>query len=135
LDESFPKPILREALRKLTQPLEIEIAPLEEIDPSLFGRHDHDLIRELHARDAEGLITCDDAMVHRPEVLSAIEETRFSVVTCRRGSSDPFLATGLLFVHLREIAGAHRRDRDQIWRLGAAPVRPRSAAKQREELL
>lgn len=134
MDESFPKPILREALRKLTHPLEIEIVPLEEIDPSLLGSHDHDLIRELNRRGAEGLITCDDAMVHRPEVLSAIEDTQFSVVTCRRGSSDPFLATGLLFVHLREIAAAHRGDRDQIWRLGAASAKPRSAAKQRQEL-
>lgn len=132
LDESFPEPILREAIRKL--PLALEVRPIRDLDPGLLGLPDHRLIRALHAQGMEGLITCDDAMVHRPEVLRTIEETGFSVVTCRRAGNDPVLASGLLFVHLGEIAQAHRPGRDQIWRLGAARVKAHSVAEQRREL-
>jgi hypothetical protein len=130
LDEGFPQPILTEAIRRW-QRLRIDIRPL---DPSLHGFLDHRLIRELRGRDVEGLITTDDAMVHRQEVLDAIEETSFSVVTCKRAGADAVLATGLLFVHVAVIAADHRSDRPQIWRLGAARVRPVSAAQQRRTL-
>jgi DNA-binding LacI/PurR family transcriptional regulator len=130
LDEGFPQPILTEALRRWRR-LEVDIRPL---DTTLHSYLDHELIRELHRQGVEGLITTDDAMIHRQEVLDAIEETGFSVVTCRRAGSDPVLATGLLFVHIAEIAAAHRGGRPQIWRLGAARVRPLSAAQQRRQL-
>lgn len=60
------------------------------------------------------MITCDDNMVFRPEVLEAIEESGFSVVTCRRVGDDPVRASGLLLVHLPDIAKRYREDRPEI---------------------
>lgn len=136
LDESFPQPIvgatlLRNAVRKRVL---MEIKLLGEIDASLFGEHDHNLIRALDGRGTEGLFTCDDAMVFRPEVLQAIADTGFSVVTCRRAGNDPIMASGLVLVHLHEIAAQHRRGQDQVWRLGAAPTKPVSVADHRRQI-
>ena len=59
---------------------------LVDLDPSLLGAYqDHELIANLAKRGVEGLITCDDNMVFRSEVLDAMEQANFSVVTCRRG--------------------------------------------------
>lgn len=123
LDENFPQPILRKAIDKYV--LAIEVVPLSELDPGLLGAYqDDELISELARRRVDGLITCDDNMVFRPEVLSVVQRTRFSVVTCRRVGDDPIRASGLLLVHLPDIASRHRSDRPQIWRLGTAQARP-----------
>lgn len=134
LDESFPQPIvgatvLRSQVRKRV-PLDIRL--LEDVDQTLYETHDHHLIRALDAQGVEGLFTCDDAMVFRPEVLRAIGDTGFTVVTAQRAGDDPILASGLVLVHLGEIAAQHRRGNDQIWRLGAAPSRPMSVEEHRE---
>lgn len=133
LDENFPQPILGlEILRKaVRRRISMDIVLLEDVDPDLFGYHDHDLVRALADRGVEGLFTCDDAMVFRPEVLQAILDTGFSVVTCRRAGDDPILASGLILAHLGEIGSEHRRGSDQIWRLGAAAVKPMRVAEQR----
>ena len=49
---------------------------------------DHELIEDLAHRGLHGLVTCDDAMIFRPEVLAAVARFRFSVVTCRRVGHD-----------------------------------------------
>lgn len=105
--------------------MDIEIVPLSELDPSLLGAYqDHELVAELAKSGIQGLVTCDDNMMFRPEVLDAIEESGFSVVTCRRVGDDPVRASGLLLVHLPDIAKRHMTGRPQIWRLGTAESRP-----------
>ena len=105
--------------------LDVEIVLLVDVDPSLLGAYqDHELIFELAGRDIEGLITCDDNMVFRPEVLEAIEQVGFSVVTCRRVGDDPVRASGLLLTHLPDVVKRHQSGRPQIWRLGTAESRP-----------
>jgi hypothetical protein len=114
---------LREAVDKWI--LELEILPLTDIDASLVGAYEDDqLILELERREVDGLITCDDNMVFRPEVLAAVNQTGFSVVTCRRVGDDPVRASGLLLVHLPDVAKRHRRGRPQLWRLGTVESRP-----------
>ncbi len=123
LDENFPQPILREAIDRYV--LTIEVVPLSEVDPGLVGAYqDDELIAELTKRRVHGLITCDDNMVFRPEVLGVVQRTRFSLVTCRRVGDDPVRASGLLLVHLPDVARRHRPDRPQIWRLGTVESRP-----------
>ena len=98
---------------------------LVDLDPSLLGAYqDHELIANLAKRGVEGLITCDDNMVFRSEVLDAIEKVRFSLVTCRRVGDDPVRASGLLLVHLPDVAKRHERRTPQIWRLGTIESRP-----------
>lgn len=133
LDENFPQPILREAIRKFV--LGIEIVLLVDLDPSLLGAYqDHELIANLAKRGVEGLITCDDNMVLRPEVLNAIEQTRFSVVTCRRVGNDPVRASGLLLVHLPDVAKLHDARVPQIWRLGTIESAPLDFAGHKKQV-
>lgn len=133
LDENFPQPILREAINKYV--LGIEIALLVDVDLNLLGAYqDHELIVELAGRGIEGLITCDDSMIFRPEVLDAIERTGFSVVTCRRVGDDPVRASGLLLVHLPDVAKRHQSRRPQIWRLGTVESRPLPFSEHKEQV-
>jgi hypothetical protein len=123
LDENFPQPILREAIDKYV--LDIEIVLLVDLDRSLLGSYqDHELIANLAGRGVDGLITCDDNMVFRSEVLEAIQRLRFSVVTCRRVGDDPVRASGLLLVHLPDVAKRYDPSQPQIWRLGTVESRP-----------
>ena len=117
------QPILREALAKWV--LDARIVSLVEIDPALSrGYTDDALIRELAARGVQGLLTCDDNMVYRTEVLEAIDDTNFSVVTFRRVGHDPVKASGLLLVHLSEVVKRYEHESPQIWQIGSAEVWP-----------
>jgi len=133
LDENFPQPILREAINKYV--LGIEIVLLVDLDPALLGAYqDHELIANLAKRGVEGLITCDDNMVFRSEVLDAMEQARFSVVTCRRVGDDPVRASGLLLVHLPDVAKRHERRQPQIWRLGTSESRPLEFSEHKKQV-
>jgi hypothetical protein len=133
LDENFPQPILREAIDKFV--LGIEIALLVDIDLSLLGAYqDHELIAELARKRIDGLVTCDDSMVFRPEVLEAIERFGFTLVTCRRVGDDPVRASGLLLVHLPDVAKRYQRRRPQIWRLGTVESRPLQFSEHKKQV-
>lgn len=109
---------------------------LHDIDPGLLGAYqDHELVVELARRRIDALVTCDDNMVFRPEVLEAIDRTRFSVVTCRRVGDDPVRASGLLLVHLPDIAKRFERRRPQIWRLGTVESRPLKFSEHRQQVM
>ena len=53
-----------------------------------------------------------------------IEQTTFSIVTCREAGHDPVKATGLLLTHLPTIGAQHDDTRPQVWRLRAAQQNP-----------
>ncbi len=134
LDENFPQPILREAVDKYV--LDVDVVPLLELDPDLLGTYqDDELIEELGRRGIDGLITCDDNMIFRLEVLEAIRRARFSIVTCRRVGDDPVRASGLLLIHLPDVAKRHRLDRPQIWRLGTVESRPLDFTEHRRNVV
>ena len=134
LDENFPQPILREAIDRYV--LGIELVPLADLDPSLLGAYqDHELIRELARRAIQGLITCDDNMIFLPEVLNAIKRTGISVVTCRRVGDDPVRASGLLLVHLPDVAKRHKEGTPQVWRLGTVESKPLKFAEHRRQVV
>ncbi|TMK79761.1 MAG: hypothetical protein E6G47_07795 [Actinobacteria bacterium] len=123
LDENFPQPILREAIAKYV--LGIDLVPLVDVDPKLLGAYqDDELVAELATLGIQGLVTCDDNMIFRSEVLDAIERTRFSVVTGRRVGDDPVRASGLLLIHLPDVAKRYSPKRAQIWRLGTVESQP-----------
>jgi len=134
LDENFPQPILPEAIDRYV--LGIEIVELSDLDRSLVGAfQDHELIEELSTRGVDGLITCDDNMLFRPEVIAAIEKTRFTVITCRRVGDDPVRASGLLLVHLPDVVKRYSPEKVQVWRLGTAESRPINFAEHRRSVL
>lgn len=122
LDENFPEPVLLEIVRIHTP--ELHLRHVRWIDPRLLGLLDHQLILALYQMGVEGLVTNDDRMLSLPEVLASIEQTRLTIVTCRRTGHDPLVATGLLLAHLGRIAGRHRPDRPQVWRLTAPERAP-----------
>jgi hypothetical protein len=102
--------------------LEVEIRSIREFAPELTGTtvEDWQVIVGLRQRGAQGLLTCDDSMLSVAEVVAVIEQTAFSVVTCRESGHDPVKATGLLLTHLPAIGTQHDDARPQVWRLRAA---------------
>lgn len=71
------------------------------------------MVLALKQRDAEALVTCDDNMLLVPRVVAVIEQTRFTVASCRAAGHDPVLATGILLAHYRAsrsatVATSHR---------------------------
>ena len=123
LDENFPQPILTEALERWV--LEVDLRSIRDYEPRLVGAsEDWEVVLALKQRDAEALVTCDDNMLFVPRVVAVIEQTRFTVASCRAAGHDPVLATGILLALLPRIAKRHRRDVAQVWRLSASEQRP-----------
>ena len=121
LDENFPEPVLLEVVARYTP--ELDLRHVRLIDARLTGGLGDDrLILALHQLSVEGLVTNDDRMLSLPEVLAVIQQTGFTVVTCRRTGHDPLVATGLLLANLGRIARRHRSGVPQVWRL-AGPDR------------
>jgi len=118
LDENFPEPLLLEIVSRYTP--ELDLRPIRHIDQRLTGGLGDDrLILALHQLGVEGLITNDDRMLSLPEVLAVVQQTWFSVVTCRQTGHDPLVATGLLLTHLGRIGRRYRAGTPQVWRLSA----------------
>jgi hypothetical protein len=78
---------------------------------------DWQVILGLKQLGAEALLTCDDAMLSVAQVVAVIEQTRFTVVSCREVGHDPVIASGLLLTQLPHIARRHLKERAQVWRL------------------
>ncbi|HEV8563823.1 MAG TPA: hypothetical protein VGR41_02805 [Actinomycetota bacterium] len=103
--------------------LEVDLQPLREFEPRLLGAQDWEVVLGLSQRGAQALLTCDDSMLSVARVVAVIEQTLFTVVTCRRVGHDPVVASGLLLAHLPSIGRRHDPARPQIWRL-SAPEQP-----------
>jgi hypothetical protein len=106
--------------------LGIDVRSLRTFEPRLCGDEveDWQVILGLEQMGADGLITCDDAMLSVAQVVAVIEQTRFSVVSCRAAGHDAVLASGLLLTHLPRVAKQHDATKPQVWRLAAAPQVP-----------
>jgi hypothetical protein len=106
--------------------LEVDLRPLREYEPRLLGDQveDWQVILGLKQRGAEALLTCDDDMLAVAQVVAVIEQTTFTVVSCRETGHDPVVASGLLLTHLPSIARRHVAHRPQVWRLRVTEQRP-----------
>jgi hypothetical protein len=124
LDEGFPQPILREALRIHVPELDVRL--VQAFEPRFVQEDtpDHRLIQGLWQRGAEGLVTVDDSMLDLPEVVMMIEQTRFSVVSVTRLGHDGVAASGLFLAHIGRIARRHNSGIPQVWRLSAPERQP-----------
>jgi hypothetical protein len=121
LDQNFPRPILDSVLARWIP--ELTIVALSDVDPRLTKDHDDwEVILALHQLGYDGFIFLDKDMIHLPDVVAMIEQTKMTVVLVDEG--EPVRATGLLLFHLRSIARRHRRDRPQIWHLAARDKPP-----------
>lgn len=133
LDENFPQPILDEALGKWV--LDVDLRSIRVYEPRpVGGSDDWQVVLGLKQSGAQALITCDDNMLFVPRVVAVIEQTRFTVVTCRAAGHDPVLATGILLAHLPRIIKRHRPDLAQVWRLTAVEQRPIPIKKQKADV-
>jgi hypothetical protein len=117
LDEDVPDTIL--GALGLGIP-EADLVPIRHIDPRLRQMDDWKLLLSLHHLASwEGLITTDSSMLKLPRELSAIHQTRLTLVVVEQAGHDPIRAAGLLLVHLPTICRKTLRSIGQIWRLSA----------------
>jgi hypothetical protein len=135
LDENFPEPILREAIE--TYVLDLELVSIRDFAPELTGEQveDWQVILGLRQRGAQGLVTCDDAMLEVAQVVAVIEQTTFSVVTCRAAGDDAVKASGMLLTHLPAVGNRHNNDKPQVWRLHAPEQLPRKIGELKDSIL
>ena len=101
LDQNFPL-----QATGLPWPQGLAVSPLTAIDPDLT--HDHDdweVLRALHRRgDVEGFITNDAGILLLPREMVMLSQTQLTLVVTVGLGHDPLGATGLLMLHLPQIA-------------------------------
>jgi len=116
---------MREAIE--TYVLELELVSIREFDSDLTGRdvEDWQVILGLRHRGPEGFVTCDDSMLEVAQVVAVIEQTKFSIVTCREAGDDAVKASGMLLTHLPAVGLRHDDDKPLVWRLHATEQRPK----------
>lgn len=88
------------------------------------GLADDKLLQYLWQAGLDGLITSDDAMLERPEVIAMIQDVKLAVVACRSANHRPLYASGLVITHLEWIAKRFQPKGGQIWILGTREQRP-----------
>ena len=90
LDHNFPQPILAALSDALPY---VELVPVRDIDPSFADLDDWELLRELylHAREWDGLITNDDAMLSLPKEMTVLDQTGLTLVVAVRPRSGSFV--------------------------------------------
>ncbi len=116
---------MREAIE--TYILELELVSIREFAPELTGERveDWQVIVGLRQRGAEGLVTCDDSMIEIAQVVAVIEQTKFSVVTCRAAGDDALKASGMLLTQLPAVGRRHDNDKPLVWRLHVPEQQPK----------
>src|SRR5439155_3679211 len=82
------------------------VTPLMAIDPDLTRNHeDWELFRALHRRgDVEGFITNDADILLLAREMVMLSQTQLTLVVTDGLGHDPLGATGLLMLHLPQIA-------------------------------
>lgn len=104
LDQNFPLPLVR-ALEPFIPP-SIALEPLTSIDQALSRVSDSELVRELHRRNFDGLVTTDYHMLDDPETVAVIVDTKLTVLAIEAAGHDPLKATAALF---QELPGLEHR--------------------------
>ena len=101
LDQNFPWYVTQ-----FPWPPPLKISRLAEIDPELTRDHDDwEILLALdRAGGVEGFITNDADMLQLPREMVALRSTRLALVVTDGVGHEPLRATGLLMVHLEEVA-------------------------------
>lgn len=131
LDQDFPLPLL-EANRAFL-PSDIELAPLQRIDPRLPELGDRELVLALARLGWDGLVTGNDRMLTVPSALAAIVATKAVVVATHGLGHDPLRAAGALLLELPGLVDRLQPDRSNVFRLAYGQRRPRDAWTYLEE--
>jgi hypothetical protein len=77
-----------------------------------------------HSRAWDGLITTDSSMLNQATELSALAQTKLTLVAAMGAGHNPVKASGLLFAYLTRICQLTRPDSGQIWQLRAGNILP-----------
>ncbi len=101
LDQNFPI-----QATGLPWPQGLDVCPLTAIDPALTRNHDDwEVLRALHRRgDVDGFITNDEDILHLPREMVMLSRKQLTPVVTDGLGHDPLGATGLLMLHLPQIA-------------------------------
>lgn len=101
LDQNFPI-----QATGLPWPATISLTRLRDIDPALTRDHeDWQIFRALRDRgDIDGFITNDANLLDLPREMVMLYQTQLTLVVTKGMTGDPLGATGLLMLHLPEIA-------------------------------
>ncbi len=119
LDQNFPW-----YATAVVWPSGLKISRLGDIEPTLtYDKEDWEVILGLDRReDVNGFITNDAKMLMLPSEMVALSRTRLAVVIPDDVGDQPIRATGLVMVHIGEIAKS-LDGRPQIFRLRARQVK------------
>jgi len=101
LDQNFPF-----QAAGLPWPPALTVSPLRAIDPDLASDHDDwEIFRALHDRGGiDGFITNDASLLNLAREMVMLSRTQIILVVTAGLGHDPLGATGLLMLHLPQIA-------------------------------
>ncbi len=107
----------------LPWPRDIELSALMAIDPDLTHEHeDWEVLRALHRRgDVDGFITNDAGILLLPREMVMLSQTQLTLIVTDGLGHDPLGATGLLMLHLPQIA-RQNHPTPRIYRLRRPPL-------------
>jgi hypothetical protein len=116
LDHNFPEPVLAAFGDVLPM---VELVPVRTVDPAWAKLDDWELLLALHrhARQWDGLITNDDAMLSLAKEMTILSQTRLSLVVAKGEGHNPIRAVGALLCHLPHICHHTTPEHAQIWTL------------------
>jgi hypothetical protein len=113
LDQNFPLAVRRQGAMEpavsavgLEWPFDITLVPLAEIDRGLVEQvEDWQILEALHRRGGiDGFISNDERILSQTRELVVLSRTLLVLVVTHGVAHNPLRATGLLMVHLSEIA-------------------------------
>jgi hypothetical protein len=125
LDENFPASYIR----GLPFP-GLRVRPLGDVHPDLTQNHqDWQVMQQIRARgQAEGWITLDRRMLNLEKEMVILHQTKLSMVVFEGAGNDPFIALGLLLIHINPVAASFVPHKPQLWVLRTpgtkAPISP-----------
>ena len=130
LDQNYPIAPL-----SIRWPTALQLSRLAEIAPELVRDHeDWEIVHALNQRgDVTGFVTNDADMLELPREMVVLNDSQLTLVITDGVGHDPIRATGLLMVHLQEIA---RRviNKPQIFVLRPRPLQPLTSGSQLDKL-
>lgn len=122
-DQDFPENIAPTFV-KVFRP-SLELLSLRDLDPKLGTLGDRDLMVRLHRKHrCPGLITDNYLMLNHLDVLAVIKQLNFHLIACEAVGDDALKASGLLLLHLDDIASEYAPDTSQVWVLRHKKVSP-----------
>ena len=102
-----------------------KLVALKDVHPDIVRDHeDWEVLRELRARGGvDGLITLDHKMLSLPKEMVVLHQSRLSLVVFEDVLNDPFIATGLLMIHLPLIVRQFQPQAAQLWVFRRPPTK------------